>query len=111
MKVINLKTKCILIKLRPNSIDRVTEWANTLNQRSGEVFETLTNEGVSLESAFLANINDDHYLVYIMRAEDFDKAKSVAKRSESTIDDYHRKFKLDTWLERTELTNLIDFSM
>lgn len=106
-----MKTKCILIKLKPDSIDRVTEWANTLNQRSGEVFETLKNEGVCLESAFLAHINDNDYLVYVMRAEDFDKAKAVTKMSTSLIDEYHRKFKVDTWLERTELTNLIDFSM
>jgi hypothetical protein len=104
-------TRCMLVRLKPGSLERAKEWAATLNHRSEEVLATLKDEGVSMESVFLAGIGPDHYLVYVMQAEDFEKARTVAKTSEHPIDAYHRRFKMDTWLERVELETLIDFSL
>lgn len=104
-----MKTKCILVKLKKGSLERVNEWAAMLNSRKNEVIETLKNEGVVLETVFLAQIRAEDYLVYFMRSEDFDKAHRVGKNSLAAIDAYHQKFKADTWLERAELNNLIDF--
>lgn len=103
-------TKCMFIKLKPGSEPRVREWAEVLNSRQGEVYEALRAEGVELESAFLTTVGGDDYLVYVMRAPDFDKARAVAKASTRAIDAYHKQFKLDAWLERQELECLVDFS-
>ena len=105
-----MPTKCALIKLKPGSSARIQEWATTLNARRHEVLETLQNEGVSLESVFLANLNGEDYLVYVMRSDDFERARHIGKNSLAAIDAYHKQFKADTWLERTELENLIDFA-
>ncbi len=105
-----MQTRCALIKLKPNALDRVTAWASTLKSRRQEVTETLAKEGVVLESAFLAQIGDDDYLVYLMRSGDFEAARRAGANSTAAIDEFHRQFKIDTWLERTELTPLIDFA-
>ena len=104
-----MKTRCALIKLKPSSLDRVEAWASTLNTRSQDVLETLAREGVVLESAFLARIGGDDYLIYLMRSGDFEAAHRTGKESAAAIDEFHRQFKIDTWLERTELRPLIDF--
>jgi hypothetical protein len=83
-------TSCVKIHLKPNSLDRVREWATTQNEsRRAEALATLADESVVLE-------------------ESFDKAKRVATKSLHEIDAYHKAFKRDTWSSRTELELLLD---
>ncbi len=103
-----METRCVLIKLKPNSIDRVREWANTLNARKDEALATLRDEEVMIESAFLYRSEDGDFLVYYMKAENFQKAQKVAKESRHAIDDYHRQFKRDTWDSVEELELLLN---
>lgn len=106
-----MQTKCVLIKLKPNTENKVREWAATLNSRRDEVNQTLRDEGVVLESVFLAPLPDASYLVYLMRAENMEKAQAVAKQSLHPIDAYHKQFKTETWETREVLENLIDFAL
>ena len=102
-------TQCVKIHLKPNSLDRVREWAQTLNDsRRDEALATLADESVVLEAAFLDRTAEGDFLIYIMKAESFDKAKQVAESSLHEIDAYHRAFKRDTWGTRTELELLLD---
>ena len=49
-----METICTVIRLKPDSVDRVREWARTLNEtRRDETLATLRDEGVMIESAFL----------------------------------------------------------
>ena len=41
-----------IIELKPNSLNRVEEWAITLNERADEAIATLQDEGVRIESGF-----------------------------------------------------------
>ncbi len=104
-----METRCVLIKLKPNSRDRVREWANTLNARKDEALATLRDEGVIVESAFLYRREDGDFLVYYMKAENLQKAEKVAKESRHAIDSYHKQFKRDTWDRIEELELLVDF--
>jgi hypothetical protein len=101
--------KCVKICLKPNSLDRVREWAQTLNEsRRDEALATLADESVVLEAAFLDRTAEGDFLIYIMKAESFDKARQAAVKSLHEIDAYHKAFKRDTWGTRTELELLLD---
>ena len=105
-----MPTRCVKIKLTDGSSAKVAEWASELNRRAGEVRSTLQTEGVSLEAAFLDVQADGSYLYYVMRSDDFEKAKAVAQRSAAAIDAYHQAFKKACWDSSRTLETLIDFS-
>ena len=103
-----METRCFRIKLKPDSIGRVREWARTINERRHEALETLRDETVVLESMFLDRTEQGDFLIGYMKAESFQKAGATVQKSVHAIDEYHRKFKQDTWEERVELELLID---
>lgn len=106
-----MRTVCVKVKLKPNSLDKVEEWSKTLNERREEVLETLVNETVLFESSFLDVITDDEaYLIGVMVIEDIEKSKDVVKKSILPIDVYHKKFKQETWGEMKTLKTLGSFS-
>ena len=103
------ETQCVKIHLKPNSLDRVREWARTLNKsRRAEALATLADESVVLEAVFLDCTAEGDFLIYIMKAESFEKAKQAAEKSQHEIDAYHRAFKRDTWGTRSQLELLVD---
>lgn len=105
----SLKTYCVKIKLKPNSLQKVSEWSKELNSREEEVFETLRDEGVYLETVFLETTKEADYLIYVMKLEDEERAAQVVKTSKHKIDAFHKKFKADCWESRTPLKLLVDF--
>jgi hypothetical protein len=86
-----------IIELKPNSLDRVEEWATTLNERADKAIETLQNEGVKIESWFHLSLDGKDYLLCYMRAESIKKAHEVVSSSPHAIDAYHQQFKKNTW--------------
>ena len=105
-----MKTKCIKIKLKPGSVERARTWAAEINRRSDEALATLRDEGVFIESAFLDSTREGDFLIYYMKARDFDRAKEIMSQSQHPIDAFHRQFKEDCWAERKPLELLIDLS-
>ena len=102
------ETRCWKIKIKSGSIDRVREWAQTMNERRNEALATLRDETVIIESIFLDRTEIADYLIAIMRAESFEKSAEAVRKSAHEIDEYHRQFKRDVWEERTELELLVD---
>lgn len=100
-----MQTVCVKVRLKPGSLPRVQAWAAELNNRRDEVMATLRDEGVVIESVFL----DGEELVYYMKARDVAHAQEVYARSQHAIDEYHRRFKDETFGERRTLELLIDF--
>ena len=97
-----------IIELRPNSLDRVEEWAKTLNDRADEALATLQDEGVRIESWFHLSLDGKDYLLCYMRAESIQKAQQVVKSSPHAIDAYHQQFKKDTWVVGKAARLLVD---
>ena len=104
----NYETRCIKIKLKPHSLEKVREWTRTINERKDEVLATLRDEGVIVEAVFLDQNSEGDFLIYVMKAENFEQAMEVFEKSVHPIDEYHRKFKNETWEEGTPLEMLID---
>jgi arabinogalactan endo-1,4-beta-galactosidase len=106
----NKETRCIKIKLKPNSLEKVQEWKRVINERKDEALATLRDEGVILETVFLDQTSEGDFLIYFMKAESFDKAKEVFEKSVHAIDAFHQKFKNETWEGGKKLELLIDLS-
>ena len=105
-----MEIDCAIIELKPNSHERVREWASHILKNKGEAVETLKNEGVTIESFFLVEIEDKDYLIGYMRAKSREKAQEVVKKSLSEIDAYHQKFKKDTWVRSIQSELMFDLS-
>jgi len=104
----NYETRCVKIRLKPNSIEKVRAWAKTINERKSEALATLRDESVILETVFLDRSSDGDFLIYLMKAESFEKAKKAAERSAHAIDEYHQNFKNECWESGEKLETLID---
>lgn len=99
-----------LIKLKPNSQDRVREWAETINRRKDEALATLSDEGVVMESWFQVKVEGQDYLLCFMRSESMEHARQAGKTSQHAIDAYHKQFQAETWVAGTNIsaTLLVD---
>jgi hypothetical protein len=103
------QTKCVKIRLKDNSLERVREWAGTINNsRRAEALATLRDETVVIEAAFLDQTAEGDFLIYVMKAETFEKSKQAVAASMHDIDKYHQDFKKDTWQSSTQLELLVD---
>lgn len=92
-----METRAFRIKLKPNSLARVREWAQEIMRRKDEALETLRDETVLLENFFLEQGEDGEYLIGIMTAESFERAQGAVRESNHDIDAYHQRFKRETW--------------
>lgn len=100
---------CARILLRAGALPRVREWAAHIARHHEEARQTLSAEGVTIESVFLdSSAADGDYLVYYMRAASHAQAQEVARRSTAEIDRYHRAFKQDAWARVDRLELLVD---
>lgn len=104
----NFQTKCVKIKLKPDSIEKVREWAKVIIQRKDEALATMRDESVVLETVFLDQTSEGDFLIYLMKAESFDKSKEAARNFVHEIDKFHRQFKSETWDDGKKLELLID---
>jgi hypothetical protein len=103
------ETRCAKIKLKPGKLDRVREWARTLNEtRRDEALATLRDESVIVEAYFLDRTDDGEYLIAVMKAESFEQSKRAVEASSHDIDRYHQAFKADAWESVRPLEVLVD---
>ena len=104
----NYETRCVKIKIKPDSLEKVLSWAKTINERKDEALQTLRDEGVILETVFLDQIVEGDFLIYVMKAENFEKAREAVQKSIHSIDEYHQNFKKECWEDGRKLELLID---
>ncbi len=102
------ETVCVKIRLKPDSLERVREWAKTINARKEEALDTLRDETVVVESVFLDQTAEGDFLITFMKAESLEKAREAVQNSAHDIDRFHQKFKQEAWKERNTLELLVD---
>ena len=102
------ETRCAKIKLKPNSLERVREWAETIQRRRAEAIETLRDESVIIEAYFLDSTREGDMLIAFMKAESYEKSKQAVEKSTHDIDRYHQQFKRDVWESVEALEMLVD---
>jgi Family of unknown function (DUF6176) len=99
---------CYRIKLKPNSVAFVREWAARMNSEMTEVKKLLKKEGMSLESVFLETGADGDFLVYYLRSPDLRRTSEVSLSSNHPIDIYHRQLMKQIEESCTELECILD---
>lgn len=104
----NYETRCFKIKLKPNSLEKVREWAKSINERKSEALVSLKDEEVILETVFLDQTVEGDFLISVMKAGSFDEASKTARSSLHEIDKFHQKFKEETWESLNTLEVLVD---
>lgn len=102
------ETRCIKIKLKPDSVEKAREWAQTINERKDEALATLRDESVILETVFLDQNVEGDFLIYVIKAASFAKARDAVQKSIRSIDEYHQNFKRECWEDGKRLEVLID---
>ncbi|MBX3033561.1 MAG: hypothetical protein KF865_06510 [Bdellovibrionaceae bacterium] len=103
-----MEVACYRIKLKPNSIPLVREWAARLNGEMSEVKKLLSDEGMALESVFLEKGSDGDFLIYYLRSPDLKKTREVSQASQHPIDIYHRQVMKQIAESHAELECLLD---
>ncbi len=106
-----MKTVVIRQKIKPNAINEVKQWFQTLRERKTEVLESMKNEGIVVESAFLDNHGEEFFLIYYIKAENIEHAYEVFNKSTLEIDIYFKN-KWDQLLSkgRVVLEELLDLN-
>ncbi len=79
-----------------------------MNKRKAEAIATLRDESVVLETVFLDQTNEGDFLIYLMKAESFEKSNQAGENYVQEIDKFHRQFKLETWEVGKKLELLVD---
>lgn len=105
-----MAVKCVKIKLKPDSLPRVREWAEYINAHQAEALATLEGESIVLESFFLDSSEQGDYLIGYIRAGSLSQAAAAAERSTHEIDAYHKAFQAETWEAGQGLELLVDLS-
>lgn len=93
-----MQSICIKTKLKKNLIHEVRQWFQNLRMRINETLQTMENEGVFVEAAFLDQQGDDLYLIYYLKAESISHVYEVFNKSELAIDQYYK----DCWKKYCE---------
>jgi len=86
-------TDVVMLKQRvqEDKVDRLKTWMAEVRDRRDEAEETLRDEGMQTESAFLEHTDDGPYLVYYMEAEDIDRVWEQYEDSDHEIDEEHKQ--------------------
>ena len=61
-----------------------------------------------LETVFLDQTEEGDFLIYLMKAESFAKARQAVQKSVHPIDEFHQNFKRETWAGSEQLELLIN---
>lgn len=88
-------------KIEEGKTERLKEWIAEIRDRKEEAIQTLKNEGMHSETAFIEHTDDGDYLVYYMRADDIDEVFEAFRASSHEIDIEHKEVMRDV-LESAE---------
>ncbi|GAA0260523.1 DUF6176 family protein [Haladaptatus pallidirubidus] len=80
------ETTLFRYRLKPGRIERLREWVEEVNSRRDEAIETLQDESVFSEAAFLNSTEDEDYVMFYMEAEDLEMAHEVFESSQHDLD-------------------------
>ena len=99
---------CALVKLKTGTVAKARDWAAHITTNHAQALQSLAAEGVTIESVFLHEANDEAFLIYYMRSASIARAQQVARESVAEIEQHHREFKRHAWESVSSLELLLD---
>lgn len=82
-------------KIEPGKTQRLEEWVREVRNRKSEAIETLQNEGMHAETAFIEHTDEGDFLVYYMKADDVQRVYHAFEESAHPIDAEHKQVMMD----------------
>jgi hypothetical protein len=79
-----------VLRVRPEELDRLTDWFGVLRSRADEVRQTFAQEGVRHEQAYLLHTSDGPLVIYVEEVEDYEASAAAFRTSTLLIDAEHR---------------------
>ncbi len=77
--------------IAPGKAQRLRDWYAELHARRDEAFQTLDNEGIRQEIAFILNTEHGELLAVFIEVEDMEKANEAFFSSPFEIDRQHKE--------------------
>jgi hypothetical protein len=108
---VNRVVRVRLFRVRPEKVDRLRSWMNELSQRADEVRETFRQETVRHELAYLIEGREDPILVYVIEAEDLDRAALAVEERPLPIDLEHRRVMAEVLADPVAAEPLFDMAL
>ena len=103
-----VETRCIKIKLKPGSLERVRAWSRELESRREEALQTLRDEHVMIESVFLDRTAEGDYLIYYLKAVSDERGARAGQKSSHPLDASQQQFIEETWESQKALQLVVD---
>jgi len=97
-------------RIKPDKETRLREWLAELGARREEVRRSLSQEGTRQEQMYILPTPGAPVLVYVMEADDVQRAYSVYGASTLPIDESHRAVLAEVLAEQLHLEPLYDCS-
>ena len=88
--------------IKPDKADELRQWYSELERRKDEAFETLDNEGVRQEVAFILPTEHGEMLCVFIEVEDMESANKAFYASPFKIDHEHRQVMNNVTVEGSE---------
>jgi hypothetical protein len=98
-------------KVRPERLARLRAWMAELAQRDQEVRQTLRQETVRHELAYLIQGPDGPVLVYIIEAEDLGQAARAVRENPLPIDREHQRVMAEVLGDPLSAECLLDMTL
>ena len=80
------ETTILRQEVDPDKVSKLVEWMEEVDNRESEIIETLQDEGVKTESAFLERSPQGTFLVTYMEADDLQQVQEIFEQSTHDID-------------------------
>lgn len=96
------------LRVRPEKIDRLRWWMGEVARRRDEALETLANESVRHEAAWLLETAEGPILAYAIEAEDMTRVDHAFESSSFPIDHEHRRVMDEVVMEPFPSEPLLD---
>ncbi len=94
----NSQLCCGFAKIKNGHLQDAQNWLTQLASSSEELLETMKQENVRLQTAFIKEIGGQFFIIYYWIAEDIEKARKIYHNSALPIDVFHR----NCWKNFTE---------
>ena len=103
--------KVVLRMVKPGQEQRLRHWLSELMRRQDEVRETFKQETVRHEQAYLLPTRAGLALLYVIEAEDLDRASEGFKSSTLPLDIEHKEVMQQVLDERVPMELLYDCAL
>ncbi|MEV6610839.1 DUF6176 family protein [Kutzneria sp. NPDC051319] len=99
-----------VLRLRPDKLDRLTDWFSEANERGDEVRQTFAQEGVRHEQAYLLHTADGPLVIYVEEVKDIVAAEAAFRSSTIPIDAEHKAVMAEVIDGKVDTTLLFDMT-